>query len=231
MIYPLSDLVREIRITLDQNMSSETLTELGDIDTLSLDELIDSKIEDAARLVVQSAPAVLLGSGKAFGETIGWDMQAGYGSGHIVLPDDFLRLIVFQMSDWSMPVTLAIDETSPLYSRQKSRYTGVRGNPQRPVVAIVQQPIGNVLEFFSCEQGEDVYIKMARYAPLPKKYTLDDEEVIDLPEKLVRDLREYRKWQKEYAMQHRDTWKEQGFLYTYDGNPMPAYHYATGVRR
>ena len=188
MIYPLSDLVREIRIALDQNMSSETLTELGDIDTLSLDELIDSKIEDAARWVVMAAPAVLLGSGKAFGETIGWDMQAGYGSGHIVLPDDFLRLIVFQMSDWSMPVTLAIDETSPLYSRQKSRYAGVRGNAQRPVVAIVQQPIGNVLEFYSCEQGEDVYIKMARYAPLPKKYTLDDEEVIDLPEKLIRPV-------------------------------------------
>ena len=181
-------MVGEIRIALDQNMNSEALTELNDIDTLSLDELIKSKVEDAARMVVMLAPAVLLGSGKAFGDTIGWDMQAGYGSGHIVLPDDFLRLIVFQMSDWSMPVTVAIDETSPLYSRQKSRYAGVRGNPQRPVVAIVQQPIGNVLEFYSCEQGEHVYIKMARYAPIPKRYTLDEEEVIDLPDKLVRPV-------------------------------------------
>lgn len=188
MIYPVSDLVREIRIALDQNMSSATLAEIGDVDTLSLDELIDSKVEDAARWVVMAAPAVLLGSGKAFGETIGWDMAAGYGSGHIVLPDDFLRLIVFQMSDWSVPVTVAIDERSPLYSRQKSRYAGVRGNAQRPVVAIVQQPIGNVLEFFSCEQGEDVYIKMARYAPMPKRYVLDDTEVIDLPEKLIRPV-------------------------------------------
>ena len=184
-------MLREIRIALDQNMSSATLAEIGDVDTLSLDELIDSKVEDAARLVVMAAPAVLLGSGKAFGDTIGWDMAAGYGSGHIVLPDDFLRLIVFQMSDWSMPVTVAIDETSPLYSRQKSRYAGVRGNPQRPVVAIVQQPIGNVLEFYSCEAGEHVYIKMARYVPLPKKYTLDDEEVIDLPEKLIRPVAYY----------------------------------------
>ena len=188
MIYSVADLVREIRIALDENTSSNALEVLDDVDTLSLNELIDSKIEDAARLVVMEAPAVLLGTGKAFGETIGWDMQAGYGSGHIVLPDDFLRLIVFQMSDWSMPVTLAIDETSPLYSRQRSRYAGVRGNPQRPVVAIVQQPIGNVLEFYSCEAGEHVYIKMARYAPLPKKYTLDDEEVIELPEKLIRPV-------------------------------------------
>lgn len=188
MIYPLAELVREIRIALDQNMSSATLSAIGDVDTLSLDELVRSKVEDAARRVVMAAPAVLLGSGKAFGETIGWDMQAGYGSGHIVLPDDFLRLIVFQMSDWSMPVTVAIDETSPLYSRQKSRYAGVRGNPERPVVAIVQQPIGNVLEFYSCEQGDGVYVRMARYAPMPKIYTLDGTEVIDLPEKLIRPV-------------------------------------------
>ena len=147
---------------------------------------------------------MLLGSGKAFGETIGWDMQAGYGSGHIVLPADFLRLIVFQMSDWSMPVTLAIDETSPLYSRQKSRYAGVRGNPQRPVVAIVQQPIGSVLEFYSCEQGEHVYIKMARYAPLPKKYTLNEEEVIELPEKLIRPVVYCAAYLVALAQQHID---------------------------
>ena len=188
MIYQVKDIIREIRIALDQNMSSAPLVALGDVDTLSIEEVISSKIEDAARAVVMSAPLAFLGTGKAFGETIGWDMQPGYGSGHIVLPDDFLRLIVFQMSDWSMPVTLAIDETSPLYSRQHSRYAGVRGNPQRPVVAIVQQPIGNVLEFYSCEQGEHVYIKMARYAPLPHRYTIDDEEVIDLPEKLQRPV-------------------------------------------
>lgn len=188
MEYQIKDIIREIRIALDQNMSSAALVALGDVDTLSIEDLVNSKIEDAARAVVMSAPLAFLGTGKAFGDTVGWDMQAGYGSGHIVLPDDFLRLIVFQMSDWSMPVTLAIDATSPLYSRQRSRYAGVRGNPQRPVVAIVSQPIGKVLEFFSCEQGEHVYIRMARYAPLPKRYTIDDEDVIDLPEKLLRPV-------------------------------------------
>lgn len=215
MTYSVTDLVGEIRIALDQNMNSEALTELNDIDTLSLDELIKSKVEDAARMVVMLAPAVLLGSGKAFGDTIGWDMQAGYGSGHIVLPDDFLRLIVFQMSDWSMPVTVAIDETSPLYSRQKSRYAGVRGNPQRPVVAIVQQPIGNVLEFYSCEQGEHVYIKMARYAPIPKRYTLDEEEVIDLPEKLVRPVVYYAAYLVAVAQQQ--TEQAKGFMAVCEG--------------
>lgn len=186
MIYAVSDLVKEIRIVLDENTSSEALTQVGDVDTLSLDELVKSKIEDAGRLVVQSAPVSMLGGGKAFGETIGWDSAAGYGSGHIVLPDDFLRLIVFQMSDWSIAVSEPITEHDPRYSRQRSRYGGVRGCPQKPVVAIVQQPIGQVLEFYSCTAGEHVYVKMARYAPEPKISTFEDEAVIDLPEKIER---------------------------------------------
>lgn len=188
MIYAVTDLVKEIRVALDNNMSSEALAGIGDVDTLSLDELIKSKIEDAGRAVVQSAPVSMLGGGKAFGDTIGWDSEAGYGSGHIVLPDDFLRLIVFQMSDWSISVSEPITEHDPLYSRQRSRYGGVRGCPQKPVVAIVQQPIGQVLEFFSCTGGEHVYVKMARYAPMPKIETYNGEEVIDLPEKIKRPV-------------------------------------------
>lgn len=214
MEYAVSDLVREIRVALDQNMSSEALSELGDVDTLSLDDLIDSKIEDAARIVVQSAPAALLGSGKSFGDTITWEMYAGYGSGQITLPDDFLRLIVFQMSDWSMPVTLAIDEASPLYSRQHSRYPGVRGNPQRPVVAIVQQPVGSVLEFYSCTQGSGVYVKMARYAPIPKKHTVSNVVKIDVPEKVVRAVVYYAAYLVALAQQQTGQQSEQakGYL-------------------
>lgn len=188
MIYEIADIVRDIKIALDENTSSTQLVAMGDVDTLTLNDIIDSKVEDAARYVVLHAPAVMLDSGKAFGGIITWDMTEGYGSGTIALPDDFLRLIVFQMSDWSMPVTQAIDANHPLYSRQHSRYAGVRGNPQRPVVAVVQYGVGNVLEFYTCEQGTGVYVKLARYAPKPERYTFNNAEVIDLPEKLLRPL-------------------------------------------
>ena len=168
MVFNVDDLKREIRIALDQNMNSSPLLDIGDIDTLSLDDIIESKIEDAARLVMRDAPLHLLDGGKAFGESIHWFSREGVGGGYIALPSDFLRLVSFQMSDWSYPVNVAITEDHPLYPLQSSRYAGIKGNPQRPVVALSSQPIGLVLEFYSCEAGEGVYVKRATYLPIPK---------------------------------------------------------------
>lgn len=168
MEYNVSDIVLEAKVALDENVDSSALSGLGDVDTLKLDEIVESKVVDAARIIETNAPAHLLDSGKAFGESIGWDGQPGYGAGYIHLPDDFMRLVCFQMSDWDYAVTLAITEDSPQYQMQRSRFAGVRGNPQKPVVAITSQPIGLVLEFFSCYSGENAFIKKARYIPMPR---------------------------------------------------------------
>lgn len=168
MEYNVSDIVQEAKVALDENVDSSALSGLGDVDTLKLDEIIESKVVDAAMVIEQNAPAYLLDSGKAFGESIGWDGQPGYGAGYIHLPDDFMRLVCFQMSDWDYAVTVALAEDSPLYQMQRSRFAGVRGNPQKPVVAITSQPIGLVLEFFSCYSGENAFIKKARYIPIPR---------------------------------------------------------------
>jgi hypothetical protein len=84
------------------------------------------------------------------------------------------------MSDWSYPVSEAITEEDEEYAMQRSRYAGIKGSPQKPVVAVVQQPIGLVLEFYSCYSGEHTYIKRARYIPIPR--VIDGG--IDLCEKL-----------------------------------------------
>ncbi len=180
MLFAIDTLKREIRIALDQNNVSAQLFNLDDVDTLSLEEIIESKIADAARIVENNAPAYLLDSGKAFADSIEWESTVGIGAGRILLPDDFLRLVCFQMSDWSRAVSVAIDENDPLYQRQSSRFAGVRGNPQRPVVAITGQPGGLVLEFFSCSAGRNVYVKQARYIAIP----VVEEGQIDICEKL-----------------------------------------------
>lgn len=168
MEYLVENIIKEVKVALDENVDSSALSGLGDVDTLKLDEIIESKVVDAARIIESNAPAHLLDSGKAFGESIGWDGQPGYGAGYIHLPDDFMRLVCFQMSDWDYALTMAITEDSPLYQMQRSRFAGVRGNPQKPVVAITSQPIGLVLEFFSCYSGESAFIKKARYIPMPR---------------------------------------------------------------
>lgn len=168
MTYDANDLMEEIRVALDQNNVSASLLSEEDIDTLTLDEIIRSKIADAARIVESNAPRHLLDSGKAFGLIIGWRGEVGKGSGVIKLPDDFMRLISFQMSDWERPVTEATEEGSVVADMQHSRYAGIRGNPQRPVVVIAQYPTGLHLEFYSCKAGANVKLTRARYLPYPR---------------------------------------------------------------
>ena len=85
-----------------------------------------------------------------------------------MLPKDFLRLVSFQMSDWSRAVTVAITDDNPLYSLQSSRFPGIRGCPQNPVVALVQYSDGLALEFYSCTMGDNVTVKKGLYVPIPK---------------------------------------------------------------
>ena len=170
MDYSVDDIIREAKVAIDENVSSQALTALGDTDTLTLEEIIRSKVEDAARLVLERAARPLLDGAKPLTGPVLWESDtAGYGAGRIVLPGDFLRLVTFQMSDWARPVTEAIDEDSPLYLMQSSRYGGVRGNAQKPVVAVTHNhDSGPALEFYSCEAGPGVTIKRALYIAVPK---------------------------------------------------------------
>ena len=180
MLYNISDIVKEVKIAIDENVDSTSMEGLPDEDTLKLNEIIESKVVDAARIIMVNAPVHLLDNGKPFAESITWQSAPGYGMGYIHLPDDFLRLVSFKMSDWDYAVTVAITEDSPQYQMQRSRFAGVRGNPQKPVVAITQQPVGLVLEFYSCNSGENAAVVRARYIPVPRIRN----HRIEFPEKL-----------------------------------------------
>lgn len=170
----VSSLKSAIKIALDQNNVSTQLFNTSDVDTLSLDELIGSKIADAIRYVETNAPYYMLDGGTVFpasSQTITWESQQGYGPGSVLLPTDFMRLVCFKMSDWDHPVFVPILETDPLYLVQRSRFGGVRGNPQRPVCALVNRSTGLNLEFYSCAQNANASVAMASYIPLPALVT------------------------------------------------------------
>lgn len=183
MTYDANDLIEEIRVALDQNNTSEALLSEEDIDTLTLDEIIRSKIADAARIVESNAPHRLLDSGKPFGASIGWPVAVGKGRGVIKLPDDFMRLVCFQMSDWERPVLEATEEGSVVADMQHSRYAGIRGNPQRPVAVVAHYSTGLHLEFYSCKSGENVKLTRARYLAYPR---IGVSNQIEICEKLKR---------------------------------------------
>ncbi len=175
MVYRVDEIIRDVRIALDENKTSEQLVAEEDIDTLSLNDIIRSKIEEGVRRAESQAPAHFLEEGHSFGEAIYW---ADRGRGWTLLPDDFMRLIAFRMSDWERTCHSAISADDSRYQLQSSRYKGIRGNVQKPVCAIVNRAEGKALEFYSCN-SENAYVSRASYLPYPH---IDEDDGIDISE-------------------------------------------------
>lgn len=176
MIYKIADVMRDVRVCLDQNMESERLVLTDDVDTLALDEIVRSKILEAVVRIHSGAPEYLLEAGHNFGDAVFWeDLESGW----VLLPEDFMRLIVFEMSDWERPVFTAIGPDDPGYALQRQRVKALRGTAQKPVCAIVPRPEGRALEFYSCK-NENAYVERAQYLPYPK---VDEDGGIDICER------------------------------------------------
>ena len=176
MIYQIQDIERDVRIALDENDVSTQLVQMGDVDTLALNDIIRSKIVEAVRRVELAAPAHLLEEGHDFSSGIYWN---GDGSGWVLLPDDFMRLIAFRMSDWERTVYEAISVDDPLYAKQSSRYKGIRGNVQKPVCAIVNRAEGKAIEFYACKDNMAMIVR-AGYLPYP---SIDANDGIDISQR------------------------------------------------
>lgn len=166
MEYSVQDIIKDVRKALDENEVNMSFIE--DVYTLSLDAIIEQKIPDAVRSVTGAAPSRLLDGGVAFATMLNWDSgAAGKGMGYTSLPDDFMRLVVFQMNDWRRPVVEPIEDTDPVYFLQKSKFPGIRGGIDKPVCAITTYATGKVFEFYSCVGGNSSAVKVARYLPFP----------------------------------------------------------------
>lgn len=177
-VYKITEIAKDVRIALDRNKSSDNLLLIGDIDTLSLDEIIYSKIEDGVKAIESISPLSYLESGYNFGETIYWNDN---GTGWIILPENFLRLISFKMSDWQRTLYSAITEQDPEYALQASEFAGIRGNAERPVIAIVNRSVGTVLEFYSSKDNT-AKVEQAVYLPMPQII----DEMIEICDKCYR---------------------------------------------
>lgn len=168
-------MIKDVRVVIDMNRGDALLLKDEDSDTLSLDELIRSKLTDAVRLIEMEAPQRMLESGHDFGDSV---FLYDDGRGYAILPHDFMRLICFRMSDWVRGVHEALSESDPAYSLLSSRFKGVSGSPEKPLVAIVRRAEGKVLEFSSSEDGTAT-VAQATYLPYPR---IDEDDKIDMAE-------------------------------------------------
>lgn len=178
----VSDIMKDVRITMDMNSSNKHLLDVRDTDTLEINDIIRKNIEPAAQDILIGAPTRLLGKGTEIGADTAIERISRAGgtmyAGRIELPSDFLRLITFQMEGWSYAVNNPISEDDPLYSICHSDYNGISGNPEKPVVAIVAGNDGNqTLEFFSCDAGTE-QVSKGRYIKKPKILGINNEDAM-----------------------------------------------------
>lgn len=179
-------MVNDVRVAMDMNHGDSQLLLDEDSDTLTLNELISSKLTDAARIVEMEAPLRMLESGHDFAGLDGSGESNVFiktdGKGYVILPHDFMRLICFRMSDWQRGVHEAISETDAAYSLMSSRHRGVSGSPEKPMVAIVRRAEGKVLEFCG-SLGSTATPVQATYQPYP---AIDKYQQLDMPEECYR---------------------------------------------
>lgn len=163
--YIIENIAKDVRIALDRNGSSAALAEIEDVDTLTIDEIIISKIIEGIKHVHSTAPAYLLDGATSFaGNVVNWgDKESGW----ILLPNDFMRFVSFKMDDWSRPVYSCSTTDDIEYEKQSSRFKGLRGTSQKPLCFIAIRPDGRALEFYS-SKSTDAEVEMATYLPYPQ---------------------------------------------------------------
>lgn len=191
--YLVSDIVRDVRIAIDQNQDAESMENFGDVDTLDLSNLIKDKIEDAAKLIMKAAPLHMIGKGVNPNnlEILYEKVYEGDSQCYAVvkLPKDYMRCVTFRMEDWLLPITGSdiITPESPEYALQRSRVVGVRGNKERPVLALVPY-VADATEEDKTEYCYEAYSTDDKkqcdftYLPIP---TISKDK-ISLPSRLYR---------------------------------------------
>ncbi len=147
--YAVSDLVKEVKVILDRNQESAGLLTPDDTDTLSQAELIESKIVDAASIILSDAPEDMV-EGTAYTNAVTWEDSNGYYVGKMILPIDMLRILSVKAEDWTRSATI-ISESDDAYKYQNCKY-GVRGNPERPIAAIVHTTNGKSIELYTSKK-------------------------------------------------------------------------------
>lgn len=171
--YAVSDLVKDVKVLLDRNQESAGLLAPSDSDTLSQAELIESKIVDAARIILSETPEDMV-EGTACTNEVTWTDSNGYYVGKMVLPTDMLRIISVKAEGWNRPAEI-ISESDDAYKYQNCKY-GVRGNPERPIAAIVHTANSKSIELYTSKKQNATLAFI--YVQIP---SITTEQKISLP--------------------------------------------------
>lgn len=142
--------------------------------TQSIDPLlgypIENFLDEACRELMKVAPAYTFkGRYASFTPSNSGLIDNGNGSGSVLLPDNFVRLVSFRMEGWQRDATHLYTVDDPIYRKQSNLY--LRGGVANPVTVLS----GHRLEYYSLPKNVKHVVEKAEF-------------LIDIPVDLLDDL-------------------------------------------
>lgn len=166
----LTDLLHKLRIALDEQLGTDV-----DSDFVSAqDAELKQALLYASIQLSEELPDEYLLPTSATNTSISINTVKSDGTGYIVLPTDYLRLLRFKLRSWSRPCCEVTDAASQQGRMQGSRWT--RGTPQKPVCMYGVSGDGlKTLEYYTAGRysadadtaGFDNYVDYLEYISKP----------------------------------------------------------------
>ncbi len=174
----IEDLINLVKTNMEE-LSPEWESGVLQTDTVGIERYIKAKLPEAIRLVLLSAPSGIV-EAVPFDSTL-LPQKNQDGSGAVLLPDNWMRMISFKMKGWNRAVTEFLTEEDPLAACQRNLF--LRGGSQKPVCVVGHTADGSLaLFYYSLPAYVRVHeIEQALYLPVPS----ETDGAYDFPQRLI----------------------------------------------
>lgn len=152
MVISLKDLIKKVRIKLNENPEDEGFENGFGHDALSLDRIIASVADE----VCEQALDATVFSGFDDIQNLYGEITVKEGYGVLELPADFHKFIELKISGWEIPATTVVLPGEDEYWRKGSVNPSVRGTRGNPRVYLAGDRKKGWLELCPCEPGATV---------------------------------------------------------------------------
>ena len=166
-----------------------------------LDLYINGLLDEAAKNVLQIAPLHMITPVSS--STVSGTPYTDTKTGYVVLPEDYLRLYSFKMTEWLKEVNVPIGIQSKLYQIQRNKYS--RGGIAKPVVVLNNRKIGStvskILEYFSVLSAHtiDRFLYIAETAAEDLNNDLLEALTWQCAGKILQNIKEFEQSREAYS--------------------------------
>lgn len=138
-------MIEAVKTRIDEVSLLETAagSVVGCPDDSPVEVLADRLLDECCSEVLAKAPAWRLTGASCMNPAI----DETEGCGYVEVPDDFIRLLEFKMTEWHRPVTVAYEAGSDMALKQYNRF--MRGGVCKPVCVLSHRHFKRVVEYFS----------------------------------------------------------------------------------